>query len=90
MEKTLGITKARERFSSMVEQVQYQGDSYLISRHGKPVVAVVPIEVYQSWKRQRKAFFDAVRKIQEANSDADPDQVMADVLQAQQAVRSAG
>ena len=88
MEKELGITKAREKFSNMVEQVQYRGDSYIISRHGKPAAAVVPIEVYESWKRQRQVLFDTIRRIQEANKDADPDEVMQDVLQAQQAVRS--
>ena len=88
MERVLGITKAREEFSSIVEQVQYQGDSIIISRHGKPAAAVVPMEVYEIWKRQREAFFDAIRRIQEANKDADPDQVMRDVLQAQQAIRS--
>ena len=73
MEKERGITKAREEFSSIVEEVQYQGDSYVISRHGKPAAAIVPIEVYESWKRQRKAFFDAIRQIQDENADADPD-----------------
>ena len=77
MERVLGITEARQEFSNVVERVQYQGDSYIISRHGKAAAAVVPVEVYESWKRQRKELFDAIRKIQEAN-----------VLQAQQAVRS--
>ena len=90
MEKELGITEAREKFSDVVEQVQYQGDSYIISRHGKPAAAVVPIKVYEEWKRQRQAFFDAIRQIQEANRDANPDQVMQDVLQAQQEARSFG
>ena len=88
MDRILGITRAREEFSNIIGQVQYQGDSYIISRHGKPAAAVVPIEVYENWKRQRETFFDAIRGIQEANKDADPDQVMQDVLQAQQAVRS--
>ena len=88
MERVLGITKARAELGNLIEQVQYQGDSYIISRHGKPAAAVVSIEVYESWKRQRKAFFDAIRKIQEANKDAEPDEVMRDLLQAQQAVRS--
>ena len=90
MERVLGITEARQEFSSVVERVQYQGDSYIISRHGKPAAAVVPVEVYEGWKRQRKDLFDAIRRIQEANRGADPDEVMQDVLQAQQAVRSSG
>ncbi len=88
MEKKLGITEARQDFSSIVEEVQYQGQSFVISRHGKPVAAVVPLEVYDNWKQQRKRFFDTIRKIQEANKGADPEQVMKDVLEAQQAIRS--
>ena len=90
MERVLGITEARQEFSNVVERVQHQGDSYIISRHGKPAAAVVPVEVYEGWKRQRKDLFDAIRKIQEANRGADPGEVMQDVLQAQQAVRSSG
>ena len=90
MERVLGITEARQEFSNVVERVQYQGDSYIISRHGKPAAAMVPVEVYEGWKRQREDLFDAIRRIQEANRGADPDEVMQDVLQAQQAVRSSG
>lgn len=90
MEKELGITEAREKLSDLVEQVQYQGEAYIISRHGKPAAAVVPIEVYENWKRQREMFFDAIRELQEANKEVDPEQVWEDVLQAQHALRSSG
>jgi prevent-host-death family protein len=88
MERELGITKARETLSDVVERVQYQGDTYIISRHGKPAAAVVPVEVYENWKRQRREFFNAIRRMQSANEGVDPDQVMKDVLQAQQTLRS--
>ena len=65
----------------------HQGDGFIISRHGKPAAAVVPVKVYESWKRQREELFETIRKIQEANKDADPEEVMRDVLEAQQAVR---
>ncbi len=88
MEKKLGVSEARGNFSEIVEKVQYKNDAFIISRHGKPVAAVVPIEVYENWKRQRKQFFEAVRRIQEVNLDADPDEVMRDVLQAQREIRA--
>jgi antitoxin YefM len=88
MEKRVGITEAREKIAEIVEQVQYRNDAYVISRHGKPAAAVVPVEVYESWKQQRKDLFDTIRKIQEANKDADPEQVWLDVVEAQQAIRS--
>jgi len=64
MEKVLGLTKAREIFGELVEQVQYQGDTFLISRNGKPAAAIVPVEVYESWKRERMIFFDMIRQSQ--------------------------
>jgi prevent-host-death family protein len=41
MERKLGLAKAREKFSEIIEQVQYQGESYVINRHGKPAAAVI-------------------------------------------------
>jgi prevent-host-death family protein len=89
MERVLGITKAREEFSQVVEQVQYQGDSYIINRHGKPAAAVVPIEVYRSWKRQRQELFDLIRQMQQ---EADLPSEEADRLasEAVAAVRTRG
>jgi prevent-host-death family protein len=88
METIVGVTKAREKLSEIVESVQYQNEAYIISRHGRPAAAVVPVEVYESWKRRRKEFFDLIREFQETSGAADPDEVMRDVLEAQQAVRS--
>lgn len=90
MERQFGITEASEKIAEIVEQVQYQGKGFIINRHGKPAAAVVPVEVYENWKRQRKELFETIRQIQEANLGADPDQVWQDVLEAQQAIRSTG
>ena len=88
METAVGMTQVRARLSEIVESVQYRREVYIISRHGKPAAAVVPVGVYESWKRRRKEFFDLIREMQAANEDADPDEVMRDVLEAQQAVRA--
>jgi antitoxin (DNA-binding transcriptional repressor) of toxin-antitoxin stability system len=53
--------------------VQYQGDSYVISRYGKPAAAVVPVEVYQNWQRQREEFFDHIRHLQK-KADLSPEE----------------
>lgn len=87
MERKLGLAKAREKLSEIVEGVQYMGEAYVISRHGKPAAAVVPIEVYENWKRQRRAFLEVIRKLQDANQEVDPDQVWQDVLQTQKSLR---
>lgn len=71
MERNLGVTEAREKFSELVDQVQHQGDAFIIRRHGKPAAAVVPVEVYENWKRQRREFFDLIRQMHE-RADLEP------------------
>ena len=88
MERKLGVTKAREKFGEIIDHVQYQGDTFIINRHGRAAAAVVPVEVYENWKQQRRMFCDAIRKMQDDNKDIDPEEVWEDVLKAQQAVRS--
>jgi len=87
MERQMGVTEARKQFAQMIDEVQYKGDNYIIVRHGEPAAAVVPVEVYLQWRREREEFFDLIRSVQAENADAEPDQVMRDVLEAQQAVR---
>ena len=89
MEKELGITEARENLSGIVEQVQYQGSTYIIHRHGKPVAAVVPLEVYQSWKRQRQEFFTLIRDVQQ-RADLEPEEAERLAAEALAALRGAG
>jgi prevent-host-death family protein len=86
MEKTVGVTKARDEFRTIVDEVQYRGDKYVISRHGRPAVVVVPIQIYENWKKQRQRLFELIQEVQTANPDADADEVMQDVLEAQQAI----
>lgn len=88
LETELGLTKAREQLSTIVESVQYQGDTYIISRHGKPAAALVPIQVYEKWKQQRQEFFNLIREFQESSGENDPEEIMREVLEVQQAVRA--
>lgn len=73
MERELGVTEAREKLSAVVDKVQHQGDAFIISRHGKPAAVVVPVEVYENWKKQRSEFFDLIRDLQE-RADLDPEE----------------
>jgi prevent-host-death family protein len=88
MEKSIGVTKARDQFRSIVDEVQYRGDKYVINRHGKPAVVVVPVEIYENWKKQRMRLLALIGEVQAANPDAVPVDVMHDVLEAQQAIRT--
>ncbi len=73
MERKIGVTQAREQFSELIEQVQFRGDTYIISRRGKPAAAMVPVQVYENWKRQREELFDQIREMQQ-DAALDPDE----------------
>lgn len=87
IETQMALTKARERLSTIVENVQYQGEAFIISRHGKPAAALVPVQVYEKWKQERQEFFNLIREFQESGEESDPEEIMQEVLAAQQAVR---
>ena len=87
MERRLGITEARKQLAHIVDRVKHKGENYVIVRHGQPAAAVVPMEVYLRWKEEREELFGTIRKIQAANPNADPDQVMQDVREAQSSIR---
>jgi hypothetical protein len=63
MEKALGVTEARMRLSTIVERVQRQGDTHHISWHGQLAAALLHLEVYANWQRQRQELFDLVGKL---------------------------
>ena len=87
MEKMLGLTQARKEFSIIVDRVQHQGDTFIVSRHGRPAAAVVPVQVYETWKRQRDEFFELVRKAQQ-QSDLEPEEAARLAAEAVAAIRS--
>lgn len=88
MEKQLNITQAREALGDVVDEVQYGNSKYIILRHGKPAVAVVPLHVYENWKTNRDRLFGLIAQMQEAAGDADPDELMELVREAQKATRT--
>jgi prevent-host-death family protein len=87
MEKELGITQARIEFNEIVEQVQHRGDIYIINRHGKPAAALVPVQVYETWKRQRRQFFDQIREL-EAQAGLEPEKAERPATQAVASIRA--
>lgn len=87
MEKQVGLTEARDRFSEIINEVYYQGDTYVISKQGKPAIAMVPLSVLQQWREYRVAMFNVIDEVQAQNKEADPDEVMQAVIEAQEAVR---
>ena len=77
MEKSVGAFEIRRQFGRVLQDVAVKGDSYIVERHGEPVAVVVPVDVYEQWKRGRDAFFDRMNLAAEraAMSPAEADEL---------------
>ena len=69
MDKLLALTEARKNFSEVVNEVMYRGDTFIISKLGKPAAALVPVRVLEEWREQRRKHFAVVHDIQHKNAN---------------------
>ncbi|MEW5985836.1 MAG: type II toxin-antitoxin system Phd/YefM family antitoxin [Chloroflexota bacterium] len=89
METTVGAFEARRQFGRILERVVVRGDKVIVERHGEPVAALVPIEVYNQWKRERSLFFAKLREVQ-ARANLPAEEADRLVKEAIETVRAAG
>jgi prevent-host-death family protein len=63
MYKRISALKARQNLGQVMNEVALKGDDYIIERAGKALVAVIPIEKYQSLQREIGEFFESLSKV---------------------------
>ena len=83
--KSMPLAAAKAHISELCNQVEHQGKSVLITRHGKPVAAIVPVAVTKPKRRRHQAMSDAevTRSVQafvDEFSAAEPDVSAVDDL----------
>lgn len=62
---------ARQNFGDLLNQVQYRNDSVLITKDGKPVAALVDVELFERIRRMREDFLDLTDRIGQAYAGID-------------------
>ncbi len=82
MRRRINAVKARGSLGQILEEVYYRGDQYIIERSGKPMAAVVPVEQYEQWRKERDAFFQLVDEIRARNQTARPERIAQDIAAA--------
>lgn len=87
MEKTIAAFDARRQFGKVLRDVETRGHSFVVERHGEPVAAVVPLRLYEQWKRERNNFFALLHKAQQ-NANLSEEEAEALALEAVAAVRA--
>ena len=69
MERVLNITEARRRLGEIVGKVQYQGDTVVLTKNGKPAAALISFALFQKFLKSREAAYQAVTEVQEQNQE---------------------
>ncbi len=81
--KRMSSRDARANFSELLGLVYYTQEPVVVEKKGKPVAVMIsPREferIQQEREERRQAGWEAVRRVQEANRDTDPDEVYRDV-----------
>lgn len=84
---TIGAFEARRNFGKLLNDAGYKDTSIIVEKNGETLAAIVPIKVFKDWQRGRKAFFDAIRTIQQ-EVNLSPDEADKLAAEAVRVIRS--
>ena len=85
----MGAREARAQFADLLGRVHYRGETVIVERSGKPMVAVIPIELYEQLMAEREARFAVIDRIRDIVPNVPEEEVYEDVAAALAAVRAA-
>ena len=83
----IGARDLRQKFAEILGKVGFGGDVAVVERSGKPMAAIIPIEMYQQLVAEREARFQIVEKIQNAQEARSLEEIEQDVNAAIKRVR---
>jgi prevent-host-death family protein len=86
----IGAREARRRFADLLGRVGYGGEVAIVERSGKPMVALIPVEVYEQLIAEREARFQVLDRIRSRLSEIPEEEIEKDVSQAIDTLRGAG
>ena len=72
----------RQNLGELLNEVQYRGDSVVITKGGKPVAAIVDIALYQRIRRMREDFDRMLDELAEVGKKMSEPEVESLVAQA--------
>ena len=84
----IGFREARNNFSDLLGKVHYGGQTVIIERSGKPVIAMISSETYERLIAEREMRFQVLEHIRSRLPDVPLNEVERDVAEALAAVRT--
>ena len=88
MTVSVGAREARSNFSNLLGQVHYGGQTVIIERSGRPMVAMIPADMYRQLIVERETRFQVIDRVRERLSELPQEEVERDVAEALAAVRA--
>jgi len=84
LEKQVDVVDVRRRFDQVLGEVALNGDRYIVSDRGEPVVAIVPMAIYEQWNTGRSVLFAQMHAMAErANlTEEEGEQLIAEAIAA--------
>jgi len=88
MLKKISAMKARQNLGQIMNEVSLKGDDYIIERAGKPLVAVVSMEKFQTLQKDKDAAMSALEQIWGKIKNEGPKSIAKTVNEAVKAARA--
>ena len=88
MEKRMSARNARAQFSEILGVVHFGKETVIVEKQGKPVVAIVDIDLYERWRAERDARLRVFDEMRKKNRGKSPTEVDRDVKEAISEVRA--
>lgn len=76
-EHTLPISEAQDKITRLPEQFDRDPNAVTITRHGKPVMAILPFQEYQSLLEKLEIALEKVESLEETLEIMHDDELMA-------------
>lgn len=73
---------ARQNLGDLLNHVQYRNDSVLITKDGKPVAALVDVELFERIRRMREDFLALTDRIGASFEGVSPDVAESEIEEA--------
>ncbi len=86
--KRYSAQEARQNLADILGMVYYGKEPVIVEKRGRPVAVVISPEDYEILQREKERAFASVDRLQARNADLDPDEVLSDVTEAVEEVRT--
>ena len=88
MTKRISAREARNRFSDLMGSVRYGGEEVIVERSGRPMAAVIPVEVYERLVAERRDRFEVIDRIRSRLPGVSLEQIDKDLTEAIAKIRA--